>query len=263
LAASVSRTAATTAAVGSMVAASVAGGEAATAVTSGTEATAATVNAMAAGVVARTTTANGMAEAAEVGAAETTGGKAGAKPAPKAACGTAEHGPGATAEETAGTAAGVRPPCPAEWETSGLRIARTVEPTNVAATAQQGAVTPGAQSDRRAAAETVVEGSKDWQMGNAGAEAAVAAAGGVAEDGPGATEAEAESVTDGAPNGERPKPAKWGNMTATQRRNWRKRGGVVPSPWYPKGTQRFAPWYLPSQKARETGKYGQRGTEGY
>ena len=55
-------------------------------------------------------------------------------------------------------------------------------------------------------------------MGNAGVEAA-AAAGGAAEYGPGAAAAEAESVTDGAPNGERPKPAKWGNMTATQRKN--------------------------------------------
>ena len=34
------------------------------------------------------------------------------------------------------------------------------------------------------AAETVVEGSKDWQMGNAGAEEAEAAAGRAAEDGP-------------------------------------------------------------------------------
>ena len=56
----------------------------------------------------------------------------------------------------------------------------------VAATAQQGAVTPGAQSDWQAAAETVVEGSEDWQMmGNAGVEAVAAAAGGAAEYGPG------------------------------------------------------------------------------
>ena len=111
---------------------------------------------------------------------------------------------------------------------SGLGIARTVEPTEVAATAQQGAVTPGAksdwrtaakthveersvgttevaataqqgivltpgaQSDWRAAAETVVEGSEDFQMGNACAEVAAAVAGGAAEDGPGATEAEAK-----------------------------------------------------------------------
>jgi len=100
---------------------------------------------------------------------------------------------------------------------SGLRIARTVGTTEVAVTAQQGAVTLVAQSDRRAAAttrmeeeaegttevaataqqgaetpvshsdgqaaaETVVEeGSEDWQMGNAGVEAAAAAAGGAAE----------------------------------------------------------------------------------
>ena len=57
---------------------------------------------------------------------------------------------------------------------SGLRIARTVEPTEVAATAQQGAVTPGAQSNWRAAAATAVEGPKDWHTGNAGAEAAAA-----------------------------------------------------------------------------------------
>jgi len=45
--------------------------------------------------------------------------------------------------------------------------------------------------DERAAAETVVEdGSEDWQLGNTGAEATEAAAGGAAEDGPG-TAAEA------------------------------------------------------------------------
>jgi len=105
---------------------------------------------------------------------------------------------------------------------SGLKIARTVEPTEVAATAQQGAVTPGAQSDWRAAAETVVEGSEDWQMGNAGAAAAAAAAGGAAEDGPGAAAAEAESVTDGIPLGKRPTPANWGSMTKAQRESWKK-----------------------------------------
>jgi len=56
-------------------------------------------------------------------------------------------------------------------------------------------------------------------------EAVAKAAGGTAEDGPRAAEAEAESVTDGASSGKRPKPAKWGNLTQTQRRNWRKRGG--------------------------------------
>jgi len=40
--------------------------------------------------------------------------------------------------------------------------------TEVAATAQQGAVTPVSHSDGQAAAETVVGGSKDWQMGNTG-----------------------------------------------------------------------------------------------
>jgi len=52
-----------------------------------------------------------------------------------------------------------------------------VEQTEVEATAQQGAITPGAKSDWRAAAGTVVEGSEDWQTGSAGAEAAAAAAG--------------------------------------------------------------------------------------
>ena len=44
--------------------------------------------------------------------------------------------------------------------------------------------TPVSQSDGRAAAETAVEGSKDWQMGNAGAEKAATMAGGGVEDGP-------------------------------------------------------------------------------
>ena len=52
----------------------------------------------------------------------------------------------------------------------------------VAATAQQGAVAPVSHNNGQAAAETVVEeGSEDWQMGNAGVEAAAAAAGRAAD----------------------------------------------------------------------------------
>jgi len=47
--------------------------------------------------------------------------------------------------------------------------------TEVAATAEQGAVTPVSHSDGRAAAETVVDGSENWQMGNAAAEKTAAA----------------------------------------------------------------------------------------
>ena len=56
----------------------------------------------------------------------------------------------------------------------------------MAATAQQGAVAPVSQSDGRAAAETVVEGSEYLHMSNAGVEALATAAGGAAEDEPGA-----------------------------------------------------------------------------
>ena len=45
-------------------------------------------------------------------------------------------------------------------------------------------------------------------------------AGGAAEDG--AAEAEAKSVTDGAPSGKSPKPANWESMTKAQQENWRK-----------------------------------------
>ena len=44
-----------------------------------------------------------------------------------------------------------------EGASSGLRIARTVGTTEVAVTAQQGAVTPVAHSDRRVAATTRME----------------------------------------------------------------------------------------------------------
>jgi len=49
-------------------------------------------------------------------------------------------------------------------------------------------------------------------MGNASAETAAMATGGAAATGPKAA-AKAESVTDGAPSGQRPKPANWESMT--------------------------------------------------
>ena len=58
-------------------------------------------------------------------------------------------------------------------------------------------------------------------MGNASAEAATTAAGGAAATGAKAA-AEAESVADGAPSSQRPKPAKWGSMTKAQRDSWKK-----------------------------------------
>ena len=135
---------------------------------------------------------------------------------------------------------------------SGLRIARIVGTTEVAATAQQGVVTSLAHSDRRVAAvarmeegaegtaevaataqqgavtpvahsngRAAAEGSEGWQMGNAGAEAA-AAAGGAAEDGPGAaTEAAAGTAAGVRP----PRPADWDAMTRFQKKKWKKRGG--------------------------------------
>jgi len=58
------------------------------------------------------------------------------------------------------------------------------------------------------------EDSEGWQMGNVGAEAA-AAAGGAAEDGPGAA-AEASGVTTATSRSNIiPKPANWGRMTNT------------------------------------------------
>jgi len=69
--------------------------------------------------------------------------------------------------------------------------------------------------DRAAAGAAGAAGAaKDWQMGNAGAEA-MAVAGGAAE-------AEAESVTEGALSGKRPKLANWESMTKAQRESWRK-----------------------------------------
>jgi len=58
-------------------------------------------------------------------------------------------------------------------------------------------------------------------MGNTGVEAAATAAGGAATTGAKAA-AEAESEADGAPSGQRPKPANRGSMTEAQRENWRK-----------------------------------------
>ena len=118
----------------------------------------------------------------------------------------------------------------------------------VAATAQQGAVAPGAQIDWQEAAETVVEGSGDWKMGNAGVEAEAAAAGGAAEYGPGAppatthgsvaevfydgaecdvdtgNAAEASAPTAATAAGVRPpRPSNWSAMTKDQKRHWYKR----------------------------------------
>jgi len=62
------------------------------------------------------------------------------------------------------------------------------------------------QSDRRAAAKTVVEGPEDWQMGNAGEEVAATAAGGAAEDGPGAA---AEAAAGRAAGVRPPRPENW------------------------------------------------------
>jgi len=60
-------------------------------------------------------------------------------------------------------------------------------------------------------------------MGNVGTEAmAVAVAGGAVEDGPGAAEAEAESVTEGGASGKRPEPANWESMIKAQRGSWKK-----------------------------------------
>jgi len=58
-------------------------------------------------------------------------------------------------------------------------------------------------------------------MGNAFAETATTATGGVAVIGPKAL-VEAESVTDGAPSGKRPKPANLGSRTKAQRESWKK-----------------------------------------
>ena len=101
------------------------------------------------------------------------------------------------------------------------RLLRTFV-VEVAATAQQGAVTPGAQIDWQAAAETVVGGSEDWQMGNTGVEAAAAAAGGAAEYGSGAA---AEAAAGTAAGVWPPRPADWGTMTRSQRHRWKQRGG--------------------------------------
>ena len=65
-----------------------------------------------------------------------------------------------------------------------------------------------------------------------------------------ATGANAESVTDGAPGGQRPKPGELGNHDRDLKEELAEAGREVAlSPWYPKRTSRLAPWYLPSQKA--------------
>jgi len=62
-------------------------------------------------------------------------------------------------------------------------------------------------------AEAAEVGAAETTGGNEGVEAAAKAAGEAPEDGPGATAAEVESVTDGAPSSKRPKPANWESMT--------------------------------------------------
>ena len=151
---------------------------------------------------------------------------------------------------------------------SGLRIARIVGTTEVAATAQQGVVTSLAHSDRRAAAaarmeegaegtaevaataqqgavtpvahsngRAAAEGSEGWQMGNAGAEAA-AAAGGAAEDRPGAA-AEAAAGTAAGVRPPRPDNDGQGNATATRRtlpqEEWDKMTRVERKDWKKRG----------------------------
>ena len=88
-----------------------------------------------------------------------------------------------------------------------------------------------AQSGWRAAAETVVEGSEDWQMGNAGA---ATMAGGAAEDSTGAA-ADAKTAVgamspipinwDTAVGVRPPRPADWNTMTRVQKNKWKKQGG--------------------------------------
>ena len=91
--------------------------------------------------------------------------------------------------------------------------------------------------DAAAAAETRPPGPVDWaaagaagaakdgQMGNASAEVAMTAAGEAAATGAKAA-AEAESVTDGAPSGQRPKPANWGDFTKARRDSWKKHSDI-------------------------------------
>jgi len=64
--------------------------------------------------------------------------------------------------------------------------------------------------------------SEDWQMGNAGVEAAAAAAGGAAEYGPGAA---AEAAAGTAAGLRPPRPSNWGLMTRGQKKNWKQREG--------------------------------------
>jgi len=64
--------------------------------------------------------------------------------------------------------------------------------------------------------------AKDWQMGNASAEAAMTAAGGAADDGPGATE---EAAAGTAERVRSPRPADWGTITRVQKVNRKKHCG--------------------------------------
>ena len=91
--------------------------------------------------------------------------------------------------------------------------------------------------------------AEDWQLGNASAEAAMTAAGGAAEDGPGAPQAtthgpaaevlyeEAECDVDMGNEAEAPVAAataqvrptlpqeEWGKMARAERKHWKKQGG--------------------------------------
>ena len=88
--------------------------------------------------------------------------------------------------------------------------------------AQQGAAIPVSKSDGRATAETVVEDSEDWQMENTGAETAATAAGGAAENGPGAA---VDATAGAAAGGRSPRPENWRKITRGQRQRWKQQGG--------------------------------------
>ena len=95
--------------------------------------------------------------------------------------------------------------------------------------------------DRAAAESGEEEGSEGWQMGNAGVEAATAAAEGAAGDGPGAA---AEAGAGAAAGVRPPRPdndgqgnatatrrtlpqEEWDKMTRVERKDWKKRGGKL------------------------------------
>jgi len=94
---------------------------------------------------------------------------------------------GIVGSSEAAAAAGTRPPRPVEWAAAGAAGA-----------------------------------AKDWQMGNASAEAAMTAASGAADDGQKATEEAAARTAEGV---RPPRPADWGTMERVQKVNWKKHGG--------------------------------------